>query len=361
VRIINIVDSVGQVNYGIWHAATANAGLLMRQHIKTELWYPETAFVGLPDVAKVPLASISIKKLEEIVVERNLDPKHDIIITHGSWQYPTRWGAWLKQKGFTWVYVPHGMLDPWALRQKRIKKWLYLYLIERRLAKKADLIKAVSFPESISLQALFSPSKINFIPNGVTVQEEALEVQNEEKIRRYLFLSRLHAKKNVVALAAAWIESTLNNDKTCELLIAGPDQGELEKVSPLLEKSTNMKYIGSVYGEQKLELLRKCSFYILPSFSEGLPTALLEAMGYGLIPIITENCNLPEVFTHDLGIKITTDEGNIKKELEQTTLWNTQKISNTGGRAKQFVAKNYSLEAITKIQVSTYTKLQLNQ
>jgi glycosyltransferase involved in cell wall biosynthesis len=228
------------------------------------------------------------------------------------------------------------------------------------LAKKADLIKAVSRPESISLQAFFSPAKISFIPNGVTVGQDP-DLQSKQPIRRYLFLSRLHAKKNVVALAAAWTRSTLNNDKTCELLIAGPDQGELEKLSPYLRQSTNVKYIGSVYDDQKSELLRQCSFYILPSFSEGLPTALLEAMGYGLIPIITENCNLPEVFSNALGIKITTEEDDIKKELEQTTLWDTQKISSTGMRAKQFVANNYSLEAITNVQVSIFTKLQLNQ
>lgn len=357
-RVINIVDSVDQINYGIWNAATANAGLLAKKGIHSELWYPKKEFKIITDVTSVPLQALSYNDLLNSITARSLNHDRDIIITHGAWTYATRWGAWLRKKGFTWIYVPHGMLEPWPLQQKRIKKALYLHLFEKRLAKQANLIKAVSVPESTNLQAFFDRSLIRFIPNGVEVESIRSEFSTKPVPFRYLFLSRLHHKKNLIALATAWLQSDLNNNANYELLIAGPDQGELEKLQQLIARSTNMQYVGSVYGEKKMELFRECAFYVLPSFSEGLPTSLLEAMSYGLVPIITEGCNFPDVFSKKLGIKIDTGIKSIAEALNQTGSWELDQLKETGLRARNFIKDHYSLEAVTDMQIDLFTKLQ---
>jgi glycosyltransferase involved in cell wall biosynthesis len=357
-RIINIVDSVDNINYGVWHAAIVNATLLSGDGIETELWYPEKAFKCPIGVTGIGLPLLTIKELKNIVIKRNLDPSKDIIVTHGAWKYPTRWGAWLKRKGFRWVYVPQGMLEPWSMKQKWLKKQVYFNLIEKKLATKADAIRAVSFPESENLKALMKHSIIKFIPNGVLVEERETAINRERITRRsYLFLSRLHHKKNVVTLAEAWLKSRLNNDEFCELLIAGPDQGELEKLMPLVKRSRNIRYIGSVYDENKKEVLEKCTFYVLPSFSEGLPSSLLEAMSYGLIPVISEGCNLPEVFTQNLGIKVGTNVESIRSVLDETVTWKAQTITDIGLKSRQFIKRNYSIESITDLQMMLFKEL----
>ena len=40
-----------------------------------------------------------------------------------------------------WVAVPHGMLEPWSLSQKRLKKWMYLHLVESPMLRRAHAIK----------------------------------------------------------------------------------------------------------------------------------------------------------------------------------------------------------------------------
>ncbi|OQP50834.1 hypothetical protein A4H97_03135 [Niastella yeongjuensis] len=356
-RIINIVDSVDKINYGIWHAVTANAGLLAEKNINTDLWYPAKPFNSIPEVTNLPLPDLSLSGLKEAMVKRNLNVSEDIIVTHGAWSYATRWGASLKKQGFSWIYVPHGMLEPWPLQQKRIKKALYLHLVEKRLAKNADCIKAVSIPECINLRQFFKPSIIQFIPNGVAYEHARPDFEGRREPLRYLFLSRLHHKKNLVALATAWLQSKLNNNSKVEFIIAGPDEGELEKLTPLLQQSSNMKYIGSIYDENKRQLFKQCTFYVLPSFSEGLPTSLLEAMSYGLVPVITEGCNLPEVFIENLGVKIDTDVNSIMGALDATSRWDVQKVTETGLKGKQFIKEKFSLEAVTNLQIGFYSKL----
>jgi glycosyltransferase involved in cell wall biosynthesis len=356
-RIINIIDSVEQINYGIWHAVTVNAALLAEKGIQTELWYPQKQFNVISQVTNVPLESLSLKNAAEQLHKRTLDPQQDIIVTHGSWSYATRWGSFFKKKGFRWIYVPHGMLEPWPLQQKKIKKALYLHLIEKRMAKQADCIKAVSVPESINLKKFFAPESIRFIPNGVAYEPAMPDFKVKQSPVRYLFLSRLHHKKNLVALAAAWLQSGLNNNGAYELLIAGPDEGELQHLTPLLQQSVNMKYIGSVYGEKKKELLTQCMYYVLPSFSEGLPSSLLEAMSYGLMPIVTEGCNLPEVFSQHLGVKINTDIADIAKALQETSVWDVEEVAKKALKGRNFIKDHFSLEAVTDLQTDLFSKL----
>jgi glycosyltransferase involved in cell wall biosynthesis len=116
-----------------------------------------------------------------------------------------------------------------------------------------------------------------------------------------------------------------------------------------------MKYLGSIFGVEKEEVISSSSFYILPSYREGLPSSLLEAMAFGLVPIITEGCNLPEVFSSNLGVKITTDINSIVMALEETSTWPEDKIRETGSRCKVFILENYSLDPLTEKQLKIYS------
>jgi poly(glycerol-phosphate) alpha-glucosyltransferase len=52
--------------------------------------------------------------------------------------------------------------------------------------------------------------------------------------------------------------------------------------------------------------LRQADAFILPSFSEGLPMSVLEAMAYRLPVLMTDHCNLPEGFAAEAAVRIGT-------------------------------------------------------
>jgi glycosyltransferase involved in cell wall biosynthesis len=356
-RIIHLVDNAEMINYGVWNAAISNAEQLNDEHIAVELWYPGTANPApVPvSVQQVKLAGTGIDTLKSLINTRDLDKEKDIIISHGCWQYPTRWGHYLKGQGFRWVYVPHGMLEPWSMQQKRLKKLVFFYLVERRMAVKADTIRAVSTTEQNNLHAFFPKDKVRFMPNAIAAVEETGNA--EQGSIRYLFLSRLHAKKNLLSLAEAWVSSSLNNRTAVSLIFAGPDQGELEGLQSYIKQSNNIQYLGSVYGREKDRLIRSCTYYVLPSFSEGLPSSLLESMSAGLVPIITEGCNLPDVFTLDMGFEIKTDAASIRAVLEHTANLDKQVLRAKSARCRNYVEQFFSLKAVTKEQVIFFRRL----
>ena len=56
---------------------------------------------------------------------------------------------------------------------------------------------------------------------------------------------------------------------------------------------------------------------MLPSFSEGMPIAVLEAWSYGLPVLMTEACNLPEGFAAGAALQIGPDRAGIGAGLRQ--------------------------------------------
>jgi poly(glycerol-phosphate) alpha-glucosyltransferase len=52
-------------------------------------------------------------------------------------------------------------------------------------------------------------------------------------------------------------------------------------------------FVGPKYGVEKEDFLKDSDLFILPSFSEGLPIAVLEAWANKIPVLMTENCNIP--------------------------------------------------------------------
>jgi glycosyltransferase involved in cell wall biosynthesis len=350
--IINLVDNISPVNTGIWKAAVSTTSSLKRQfNYSSEIWYPaaspeeeENLQQNLRDCSPFPLSSTRNSHLEQIIQQRKLTPENTVFVSHGCWQYPTLWGAKAVQLGFTWIYVPHGMLEPWPMQTKKWKKLPYFHLIEKRKALQADVVRAVGTPELHNLLPHFPQSQL--IPNGVPYRE--MPVKDFHPPYTVLFMGRLHHKKGIVELVQAWKQSKLFNHPDYRLKIAGPDDGELPALLP--EITGNMEYLGPVYGKEKDKLLKESHFFTLPSHSEGFPTAVLEGMQYGLIPLISEGCNFPEAFEKGLGIKVSPVIPDVVKGLNQLLPYSPEAMLSQSSKGAKFVNEHYSLDNIAQLQ-----------
>lgn len=76
--------------------------------------------------------------------------------------------------------------------------------------------------------------------------------------------------------------------------LAGPGQPPAAALE-LVRGSDRVRWLGWVAGERKAELLGRCDVFVLPSISEGLPVALLEAMAYGRAIVASRVGGVPEV------------------------------------------------------------------
>jgi len=355
-RVINIVDNVKATNAGVWNAAISTAQDLSDRSWFSELWFPDSKAptVDVP-VKLYPLRSRRLSEVDHIIKERDLKKNRDLIVTHGCWSYCTRWGWAFQRLGFKWIYTPHGMLEPWALTQKFLKKKLYLNLFEMPMARHSSAIRAVSTSESHNLGRIFKNTKLQVIPNGVFIKP--LPLSKTSKVIQYLFLGRLHQKKGVVELVIGWKKSILNNNPQYRLVIAGPDDGELLQLSNHISASENIEYVGPVFGGKKDKLFAESTFFVLPSHSEGLPTSILEAMSYGLFLLISSGCNLPEVFSLNLGMRVEPVVDVIAEKLTESSHLSIETRNETTLRAREFVSMNFSIRSVAMQQLEFYQTL----
>lgn len=352
-NILNVVSNINRINMGVWKAALVGARYLAERGVRTLLLVcdGEESQAEVPELLGVEIIFLPKTNwrsyLATSLALKSLSPSNTVVVTHGSWLLPTKIGKSLSRKSYKWVYVPQGMLEPWSMKQNRFKKNLYFSLIEGPLVNAASAIRAVSFNEKSNLEQTFK-IPVTLIENGVIIPPHAGKRKGPS---HYLFMARLHSKKGLLPFVKIWSSIMKTSDSL--LYIAGPDEGELSKISPFL--GGNVQYLGPVYGEAKERLLKEAHYFVLPSFSEGLPSSVLEAMSYGVVPVISIGCNLPEVFRNNLGYQIEPDENSIIRFLNHIkTLDFDEQLSE---RNRTFIMNNYSDDRIGQKLYNLYRQL----
>lgn len=111
-----------------------------------------------------------------------------------------------------------------------------------------------------------------------------------------LFLGLLGKRKGIYDLLQVVAEHKAEFEGKFILHVGG--NGETENVRHYIESEglqNIVKFEGWVSGEKKKQLLTQCDFYILPSYAEGVPISILEAMSYQMPILSTTVGGIPEV------------------------------------------------------------------
>lgn len=246
----------------------------------------------------VPVASGYHHVGKFLSVVRETEP--DLIHVQGLWGPISMFGLAGSFK-VPVVVSPHGMLDPWILARRRRLKSVHSALFERPMLRRGylhalndnELSAASAYSRGIEDRAFI-------IPNGVPEIEGRVSGGPRCGV---LYLSRLHEKKQTLELALAWEAAPELRD--IELTIAGwGDEAYEARLREATAGAGNVRFVGPLYGAEKQKALNSARFFILPSLSEGLPMAVLEAIQHGCVPLITDQCNLPELFSDDIAVRI---------------------------------------------------------
>ena len=136
-----------------------------------------------------------------------------------------------------------------------------------------------------------------------------------ERPIRFLFMGEIGERKGVFDIIRALANNREKINGEIELRIGGNKmESELRKAISDSKLGDIVRFEGWVAGEKKIELLNWADIYILPSFNEGLPISILEAMSYGMPIISTPVGGIPEVVDKENGILVTP--GNDKEIFE---------------------------------------------
>ncbi|WP_437191432.1 glycosyltransferase [Planctomicrobium sp. SH527] len=292
----------------------------------------------------------------------------DIVHVQGVWMYPSLLNSQLSKR-FKWPYLisPHGMLDPWALANSRWKKRLVAWRFEKRHLQRATCLHALCDSERQSMREFGLTNDICVIPNGVELDDRLLDgepvwsgsIPADKKVM--LFLGRLHPKKGLRELILAWARLRQRSAHLVDdwaLAIAGWDQSghaqELQRLIDELGLRNDVFLVGAVFGDAKLIALRSATAFILPSKSEGLPMAILEAWAQRLPVAMTAACNLPEGVDAQAAFEIKLlDDSNIEG-LEHFLTLPDSSLKAMGDRGRKLVEDRFTWATVAHQLRETY-------
>lgn len=284
---------------------------------------------------------------------------------HGLYVWTNRWlGSESRRRGKPLIYHPHGFFDPWILRRSKGKKRIAHWLFEDKNIENVLWWRALSSKEADQIRAVVGDrAKIHIIPNGIDLDDvdaNSSEYQTSgqsdwairKRPKRLLFLSRIHPKKGLDLLVSVWKQLT-GEFPDWELLITGPDEGGYQSTVETLIRAgggcDSCWIHPAVSGREKHALLRTADVFVLPSYSEGFPMAVLEAAAHGLPVVQTTECNFPELTASGGAWQCPPAKDELEQTLRSAMASDDQERKERGQRGRSLVARNYSWHTIAQL------------
>ena len=355
------------------------------------------------DAAKVRGTDAERKVLEGIA-------DYDIVHLHCLWQlHPYAKAA--RTAGVPIVWSTHGMLAPWAVRHKWLKKKMAWLLFQRQDLKRAAAIHCTTEQEvewnrrfglckcfvaplgtrerefESSKVREFESSRVNF----QTFKPSNLQTFKPSNLQTLLFVGRIHPVKGLENLIRAWKLAVSGRNRRLsvardssepsraqasaeqlavsggrlavsgsgwKLRIVGPDEGGyltfLMSLVSRLGLDGSVEFAGPKYGDDLSREYENCSCLVLPSFTENFGATVVDAMAHGK-PVITSTFTpWQEVKEQGCGWWVSNEPERLAAAIREMMSLSDAERGEMGERGRRIVSERYVWPAVAETVMAKY-------
>ena len=193
--------------------------------------------------------------------------------------------------------------------------------------------------------------RIRIIPNYV--QTDLFRPRPDvERVRgRICFVGRLDKEKNLGAL----LEAANGLEVELVLVGSGPLMPHLKEA--VRQNGLRANFLGNVPNHELPEIFNSSQVFVLPSFIEGHPKSLIEAMSCGLAVLGTNVPGIRDVLMHRrTGYLCGTEPGAIRAALLE--LLRDEELRNQLGKsAREYVLQHYTLDSVVERELALLREL----
>jgi glycosyltransferase involved in cell wall biosynthesis len=381
---MHVAFSVGPASFGLGSVVLNLAREQRDRAITAEVWCTDTwqdvdwasgsSGVPVATIRHFPVVGprrLAFSPAMERAAKETQSGDVAVVHQHGLWAAPTRAVGLLRARlGVPVVVAAHGYLQPWALGRSRGKKWLAGVLYEHAGLRHAACLHAVAEPEVKDYRDFGLTNPIAVIPNGIDRAwlDSAGDGASFRKIygiepgrRMLLFLSRITPKKGLL-LALHALAARRKEFMDWVFVIAGADEfghkTEVEALACQLAVDGQVRFVGRLDGQPKRDAFAAAELFILPSFSEGAPLVVLEALATGLPVLTTRATPWQDLERHACGWWVEATYEGVEDGLLAATAQSPEVLKQMGDRGRALVAASYTWSLSADMTVQLYDWLR---
>ena len=195
-----------------------------------------------------------------------------------------------------------------------------------------------------------------FFQSRLNIENQSIKDPLKEDLT-ILFLSRIETAKGIYETINSF-EVLKQDFPFLKLKIAGSGK-ELDTVSAYVQnkKLPDVELTGWITGKEKVKAFSDSDIYLLPSYGEGLPCSILEAMAMGLPVVSTDVGGIKDLFLEDIMGHIVEMKSatSITKKL-RLLLDNPEKIVSMGNYNLEYAKKHFTPEKVSSILERIYSE-----
>ena len=207
------------------------------------------------------------------------------------------------------------------------------------------------------LRTLVPAAKVRVIANSVALPADMNPALEEPG--RILFLGRAGKAKGIFDLLAA--VARLKDEFPEIMLVIGGDGDlqEVERVAEQLQVGAHVTLLGWIGQQERDSQLRRAAVFTLPSYNEGLPMSMLEAMAAGKAVVVTPVGGIPEaVQDHENGLLVCVGEVDQLVYAFRQLFSDVALRRTLGNQARATIAGRYSTDVVMTQLSQLYGELE---
>lgn len=238
-----------------------------------------------------------------------------------------------------------------------LQRWIVRMALER-----SRLVLGLTEEWVQTLQAMAPRARVQALVNPVQMPGQAA-LTEEQPRNVLLYLGLLDRKKGTHDLLEAYARLPEALRQRWQLVLAGT--GDIEGLKTLAAQrgvSHQVELPGWIGPEQKLELLRRAGALALPSYAEGLPMAILEALAHGVPVVASAVGGIPQVVQNDVtGYLVAPGDLDALTERLSQLLRDPVLARQMGHRGHDLIESKYAAPAVLNALGRAYEGLGLSR
>ncbi len=177
------------------------------------------------------------------------------------------------------------------------KNWEYKLL--SWILNRINSVITIDNKSYITISKNFPRLRLFYLPNFISLRHLPSKSKISKNYYKALFLGWVVPAKGISELIESWSKI---NPKNWKLHIAGPGNIEYQEMLKMKYSPKNTKFLGELNHKTAIYEINNCDLFILPSYSEGFPNVILEAMALEKPIIATKVGAIPQMLDGKCGI-----------------------------------------------------------